>query len=59
MKKLIVAGMCALMLAAFVSIPAGCGSGQATKITPTGEEEQPEEHAQGQEEMNEKPDDAK
>ncbi len=60
MKKWIVAGMCALMLTAFVAIPSGCGSNEATKLTPTGDTEpQPEGHEQAAKEMNKKPSDAK
>ncbi len=56
MKKWFVGASCALLLAAFVSIPSGCGGGAAEKIdADQADNTQPPGHEAALEKMNAKP----
>jgi hypothetical protein len=60
MKKWLVTVMSALFLAALLSVPSGCGPGEATKIESKGNAPPPPPgHAEAAKRMREKPADAK
>jgi hypothetical protein len=58
MKKWMISVLSALFVAGLVSVPMGCGPGEAEKIEATGEAKQPPGHKAAAEKIGKKPDDA-